>query len=78
VKTRFRASFTKDLQHIQDRAVLQHIREITERIEQARALDEVPNVKKLSDAGRAYRVRVDGIVTFVRALHRKDIYRYFP
>jgi len=50
-------------------------------------LSEV-NIKKLKGEGDYYRIRVgdyrigmkvnDGVVSFVRILHRKEIYRYFP
>ncbi|WP_202218315.1 type II toxin-antitoxin system RelE/ParE family toxin [Okeania sp. KiyG1] len=46
------------------------------------------NIKKLKGEEEYYRIRVgdyrlgikvnDGIVFFVRILHRKEIYRYFP
>ncbi|WP_375494519.1 type II toxin-antitoxin system RelE/ParE family toxin [uncultured Nostoc sp.] len=52
------------------------------------SLDEISNLKKLKDADSTYRIRVGDYhvgftvigdtVTFVRVLHRKDIYRYFP
>jgi mRNA interferase RelE/StbE len=51
--------------------------------------DSIHNLKKLRAAsGSYYRIRIGeyriglifsgGIVTFVRCLHRKEIYRYFP
>ncbi|WP_199250185.1 type II toxin-antitoxin system RelE/ParE family toxin [[Phormidium] sp. ETS-05] len=57
-------------------------------VEQAEQLSEISNLKKLKGSTDYYRMRVgdyrigikvnDGVVSFVRILHRKEIYRYFP
>jgi mRNA interferase RelE/StbE len=75
------------LKKIRDQFLLRRIREIIERVEAARTLNEVQNLKKISGAGGLYRVRVGDyriglaiegdVVEFVRCLHRRDIYRYF-
>jgi mRNA interferase RelE/StbE len=51
-------------------------------------LEELNNIKKLKAKGDYYRIRVgdyrigltanEEVITFVRVLHRKEIYRYFP
>jgi mRNA interferase RelE/StbE len=56
--------------------------------EQAQDLREIEDLKKLSYRDRYYRIRIgdyrigltleDDIIVFVRFLHRKDLYRYFP
>ena len=68
--------------------MLRRIREAIERVEAAETLDELPNLTKFNGASGIYRIRVGdhriGIavegdeVEFVRCLHRRDIYRYFP
>ncbi len=57
-------------------------------IEQAESLTDLRNLRKLTGSGSYFRLRVgdyrlglkiDGNqVEFVRCLHRRDIYRYFP
>lgn len=57
-------------------------------IEEAENLGEINNVIKLKGEGDYYRIRVGDyrigikldrdVVYFVRILHRKEIYRYFP
>jgi len=57
-------------------------------VEGTKTLADVGHVRKLRDGESYYRIRVgdyrigvalDGnIVVFVRFLHRKDLYRYFP
>ncbi len=84
----FKKSFEKDLLKILDADFLQRIQEAIEQVENAEKLNEVSNLKKLKGDGDYYRIRLgdyrigikfnDGIVSFVRILHRKDIYRYFP
>lgn len=68
--------------------MLRRVREAIVRVEAAETLDELPNLTKLSGASGFYRIRVgdhrigiaveDDEVEFVRCLHRRDIYRYFP
>ncbi|MEA5471644.1 MULTISPECIES: type II toxin-antitoxin system RelE family toxin [unclassified Spirulina] len=84
----FRKSFARDLLEIIDVKLLQRIQEVIERVEQAEKLSEVSNMKKIKGETDYYRIRVgnyrigikfnDGVVYFVRILHRKEIYRYFP
>jgi len=88
MKVEFKASFARDLKRIKDKELLRQAREIIEGTESAQSLSEIPNLKKLSVEGRYFRVRVGdhrmglvidgGTVTFVRILHRREIYRYFP
>lgn len=84
----FRKSFEKDLNKIKDESLLQKIQAVIEEVENAENLSEVNNIKKLFADGDYYRIRIgdyrigltisDGVIVFVRALQRKDIYRYFP
>jgi mRNA interferase RelE/StbE len=84
----FRKSFEKDLSKIRDVELLQRIQAVIEEVESIDSLTDLSNVKKLKVEGDYYRVRVgdyriglsvsEDAVTFVRVLHRKEIYRYFP
>ncbi len=84
----FRKSFEKDLSKIRDVELLQRIQAVIEEVESIDSLTDLSNVKKLKAEGDYYRVRVgdyriglsvsEDVVTFVRVLHRKEIYRYFP
>jgi mRNA interferase RelE/StbE len=84
----FRKSFEKDLSKIRDVELLQRIKGVIEEVESLDSLTDLSNVKKLKAEGDYYRVRVGDyriglsvsgdVVTFVRVLHRKEIYRYFP
>lgn len=88
MKTEFTTSFAKDLRSIKDKNLRLRILELIEFVERASSLDAIPNLKKLRNSSNYYRVRLGayrvGItirgstVSFVRCLHRKEIYRYFP
>lgn len=88
MRVEFRRSFTGDLRGIRDRQLLNRVRGTIQEVEQAPSLSEVREVSKLRGEERYYRIRVGdyrlGIVVeantviFVRFLHRREIYRYFP
>jgi len=88
MKIEFRASFAKDLRKIKEKTVKRQVLDVISLVENARDLQELENLKKLRGGEDYYRVRVGdyrlGLVlvgdtlVFVRFLHRKDIYRYFP
>ena len=84
----FRKSFEKDLNNLRDESLLQRIQTVIEEVEAAENIADVSNMKKLKADGNYYRIRVgdyrigmtvnENIVIFVRVLHRKEVYRYFP
>ncbi len=88
MKSIFRRSFERDLKKIKDRSILEKVRRSIEEIEAAVSLKESNGVKKLGSSGNFYRIRIGeyriGLaaqateVEFVRCLHRREIYRYFP
>ncbi len=89
MKTTFRKSFVKDLgRHAMDKDILAKVKEIILQVEAADSVTAIVNLKKLKAEGSYYRIRIghfrvgliieDDTVTFVRVLHRKEIYRYFP
>ena len=64
------------------------VKEAIEQVEAAPSPRDVPNLTKLSGSSGFYRIRIgdyrigilveENEVEFVRFLHRRDIYRYFP
>ena len=84
----FRKSFEKDLGKIRDEDLLSRIKAAIEEVEAAESLLDVNNIKKLKADGDYYRIRIgdyrigftndEEVITFVRILHRKEMYRYFP
>ena len=88
MRTAFRESFVRDLTKLKDRRVRKQVRDVIEAVESSKNLADLPNLKKMSGASGYYRVRIGdyriGLVVegenveFIRVLHRKDVYRYFP
>ncbi len=88
MKVEFRASFLKDIGRIKNKAVLKRIKDAIENVEKTETLQNISDLKKLRGGDHYYRIRVgehriglsisEGTSVFVRCLHRKDIYRYFP
>lgn len=88
MKVEFKRSFVKDLERVRDKGLKERVRQAIEWIEEAKTFQEIGNVKRLRGGEGYYRIRVGDYrlglmmegdtVIFVRFLHRKDVYRYFP
>ena len=88
MKVEFKTSYGRDLKKIKDSALLLEVKSVVDEVEQAASLYLIKNLKQLRGGGNNYRIQVgdyriglkieDGTVYFVRFLHRKEIYRYFP
>ncbi|MBI5051901.1 MAG: type II toxin-antitoxin system RelE/ParE family toxin [Chloroflexi bacterium] len=88
MKAEFKNSFAKDLKKIKGKDVKDQVKQVIESVERAKSVQEIKNVKKLRGGDKYYRIRVgdyrvgitleNDVVAFIRCLHRKDIYRYFP
>lgn len=84
----FRKSFTRDLKNISDKSILRKVKEAIENAEQADNLNDISNIKKLKGADNVFRIKFgdyrlgfaleNETIIFVRFLHRKDIYKFFP
>ena len=88
MQVEFRKTFKQDLKNLKDGKVLKRIQKVVEEVELAKALSEIRNIKLLQGHEDFYRIRVGDYriglfvegetVAFVRILHRKEVYRYFP
>jgi mRNA interferase RelE/StbE len=88
LKVEFRKSFLRDLNRVKDTPVTDRVRGVIQSVEQAQNLQETSNLKKLRYGDRYYCIGTgdyrlglilqDDTLIFVRFLHRKDLYRYFP
>jgi mRNA interferase RelE/StbE len=88
MKLEFKSSFLKDLKKIKEKQLQSQIRELIEKVEASANITELDHTKKLSGSDEYYRIRIgdyrvglkieNNIIYFIRFLHRKDIYRYFP
>lgn len=88
MKVEFTNSFEKDLKKIKDKSTKNKIKDKIEAIEQTDNIYNIQEIKKLSGGKGYYRIRLgdyrigikfeSGKIIFIRFLHRKDIYKYFP
>ena len=88
MQVEFRKTFRQDLKTLKDRKILNRVQQIVEEVEAANNLLDIRNIKIIQGYEGFYRIRVsdyrvglfveEGIIAFVRVLHRKEIYRYFP
>ena len=88
MKIEFKASFKKDLKRIKQFELFAKIKNVIEEINQAETIFELSNIQKLTTGKSHYRIRIgnyrigiqlkENVVVFVRVLHRKEIYKYFP
>ncbi len=80
--------FEKDTNKINDKSLLKKIATCIIDIQNANSLNEIKNLKKLKGFDLEYKIKIGdyriGLVienkkiTFIRLLHRKDIYKFFP
>ena len=80
--------FEKDTDKIRDRNLLIKLADIIEQVRNSPNFESIRNFKKMQGSNNYYRIRIGdyriGIilsgntVTFIRFLHRKEIYRVFP
>ena len=81
-------SFAKDAERIKDQRLLNRIANCIIQVVETESLDKINSVKRMKGETCYYRIRlgdyrvglrVDGdTVIFIRVLHRKEIYKYFP
>ncbi|MCJ8501034.1 type II toxin-antitoxin system RelE family toxin [Desulfatitalea alkaliphila] len=89
MKIVFKKRFAKDLKQISyDHKLLERVKQIIAHFERVDDTGQIPNLKKLRAQGDYYRIRSgeyrigmiieNDTVTFVRVLHRRQIYRFLP
>ncbi len=88
MKIEFTSSFLRDIEKLKDKKIAKKVKKIILECEKSPSPNEIKNLKKLKIGKNFYSIRIGnyriGIVLeknkliFVRCLHRKEIYRYFP
>ncbi|WP_017300248.1 type II toxin-antitoxin system RelE family toxin [Nodosilinea nodulosa] len=88
MKVEFRKTFEKDLKKINDKSLLVKIKSTITAVEEASSLDNIASLKKLKGDEGHFRIRIgdyrlglflDGdTLLFIRIIHRREFYRYFP
>ncbi len=88
MNVKFESRFEKDLKSVKDRNLLARLKQIILTCKEAKALADINNLKKMQGYDSFYRIRLgeyrvgievfENEIIFVRFLHRKDIYKFFP
>ncbi len=86
--TIIKKSFQKDTKEILDKKILLDILNVIEEIKESQNISQIKNIKKMKGYDNYFRIKLndyrlgikyeDNIITLLRILHRKDIYRFFP
>ena len=81
-------SFEKDTDKINNKDLLLKIADCIEKVKKADSIQSIKNLKKLKGSNSYYRIKIGDYriglfiekdkTEFIRFLHRKDIYKYFP
>jgi len=81
-------TFGKDVKKINNNSVLKKIASTIRNVQNATTLKSIKNIKKLAGTKNEYRIRIgdyriglsieNDTAEFIRCLHRKDIYKFFP
>lgn len=84
----FEKSFVRDFRKLNSKVLAKVLNECIQTISDAKSINEIPTLKKLTGYKNAFRIRIgdyrigviinDETVTFVAFAHRKEIYRKFP
>jgi mRNA interferase RelE/StbE len=88
MKVIFLESFEKDLKRLKEKKTKKSLLNLIEQIKKCESMLKIKNLKKIKGSQKFYRVKMgdyrvgikieEETVTFIRFLHRKEIYRYFP
>ncbi len=88
MKVKFKKNFLKDLERLPKEVKGRIETLVFHEIPGYKSLEEVVHTKKIRGRDTYYRARigdyrigflyVNKVITFLRVLHRKDIYKYFP
>jgi mRNA interferase RelE/StbE len=88
MNVKFESRFEKDLKLVKDRNLLSRLKQIILTCKQAESFGKINNLKKMQGYDSFYRIRLgdyrvgievlENEIIFVRFLHRKDIYKFFP
>jgi len=88
VNVLFERSFAKDLKTVKNKKLHQRVARVIKDVKLAGDLSDVKQLTKMKGYENYYRIRtgdyrigvevVGNEVVFVRMLHRKNIYRFFP
>jgi len=88
MKLLFEKKFLKEISHLGNPKLQSALEQVILEAETAKSISQIKNMKKLKGYKNAFRIKVgdyrigllinSDTIVFVRFLHRKDVYQYFP
>ena len=88
MQVEFLSSFNKDLSKLSSAAIRKSLKNLIQKLEAAKSLSDIPQLKKLKGYPDAWRIRLgnyrvgffynNNIIQLARVVDRKDIYKVFP
>ncbi len=88
MKVLYESSFLKDIKKIDNIEISNKLKDTINQFKLSKSSYNIHNLKKLKNYKYFYRARIgnyrlgikidDDTVTFIRFMHRKDIYKIFP
>jgi len=88
MQVEFLSSFNKDLNKLSSASVRQSLKKLILKLEAAKSLSDISQVKKLTGHSDAWRIRLgdyrvgffytNNTIYLARVANRKDIYKVFP
>lgn len=84
----YERSFYKDIEKITDKSIQFKLLDFIELLKKKNNISDIGSIKKMSGYSDYFRIRIgnyrlglkyyDNIITLIRFMHRKEIYKYFP
>lgn len=84
----FESSFLKDIKKLDNTDIANKLQNVISQIKSSESIQDIFHLRKLKSYKSYYRIRVGDYrlglkiessnVTFIRFMHRKDIYKVFP
>ncbi|RLA08759.1 MAG: hypothetical protein DRQ51_01015 [Gammaproteobacteria bacterium] len=88
MQIRYEKKLLKDIKKLNNDKLKQKLKTIFELFETQNTMETIQNIKKLKSHENYYRLKIsdyrlgfhyqNNIITIIRILHRKDIYKKFP
>jgi mRNA interferase RelE/StbE len=88
MEVRIDKTFRKDTRKIKDQVLLNKIADTIQNVQKSNDLSQIRHLKKLRGSSTDFRIKIgdyrlgiiitESKIEFIRCLHRKDIYKFFP
>jgi mRNA interferase RelE/StbE len=88
MEVRIDKTFRKDTRKMKDQVLLNKIADTIQNVQKSNDLSQIRHLEKLRGSSTDFRIKIgdyrlgiiitESKIEFIRCLHRKDIYKFFP